>query len=274
MNASKLFCSKSLLGLLFLLVFISCSAHIENNRETVWPIRVQREVSTGGIIIKTKTSDKEQSVLEYITNNFKSWDGNYSLGINFHYNERTKIITGSASGVALTHDGLILTNHHVTRTNPKRIEIVLRQGKNEVSHRAQLVAFTEFGSEGNDLAVIKVNARFSKVARFGESRQIYESANVYNWGFPFGLSENAIGRSYNFGHISKTRINIPFFGNQERFLMGIKGIGGVSGSGIYARDGRLIGIMQGHIGYGLYMVGIPVNQIRRFLDEHRIPYSG
>lgn len=268
----------AIIVLLTLSAMIGCTnSHVRSNRETVWPLRVQREVLDEEMMIKIETNDEvnegayDFNALLYET---KSSDGQHNLGLNLNFNEETKIVTGSASGVILTHDGYILTNHHVTKTNPSKIEVVLRQGDDEIARSAELIAYSPFDATGNDLAVIKVNTHFDHVAHLGEVRQIYESAKVYNWGYPFSLSENALGRCYNLGHVSKTWITIPFFSKQRRFLMGIRGAGGVSGSGIFARDGRLVGIMQGHTGYGLYMVGIPIDQIRIFLDEYGIPYSG
>ncbi|NQU83580.1 MAG: trypsin-like peptidase domain-containing protein [Parcubacteria group bacterium] len=262
----------SLVIVSFIGILVGCG-HVERNREVVHPIRVSREIPDSKIKIKINTKSGEHSLVPTLPFKTRSENGENSLALNLQFNEKTKIMTGSASGVVLTHDGLILTNHHVTRTNSKSIEVVLRQGRDEVVHRGQLVSFSKFHG-GNDLAVIKVNAYFPQVAHFGESRQIRVSDNVYNWGFPFGLSSRSHGKNYFFGHISMKNVRIPFFSKQPRFLMGIRGIGGVSGSGIFGDDGRLIGLMQGHSGYGLWMVGIPVDQIREFLDERGIPYSG
>lgn len=273
-------CSRYLkTGVFFILlsiVFTSLTAcYVNNNRDATFPISVQLEIpdppEKTKIIIKGETHT--YSDFTDFQKQFQSVNGEESLGLNLQYNKRTRVVTGSASGVVLTHDGLILTNHHVTETNPSSLEVFFQTEGQKVMHRAQLVAFTNFRT-GNDLAVIKVNATFPNVVRLGEARQIRTTAKLYNWGYPGGLSSRGLGKNFNSGYISRTGIVIPFFSKQPRFLMGIRGMGGVSGSGIYANDGRLIGLMQGHVAYGRWMVGIPVDQIRRFLDEHHIRYSG
>lgn len=261
---------------IFAFAFLTLASCTDNNREATLPIRVQREVpdTKASIVIKLKTDGDAHSIDPALPFKVRSADDRHSLALDLRFNERTKVVTSSASGVVLTHNGHILTNHHVTRTNPGRIEVVLKQGRREVTLRGQLVTYTPFDENGNDLAVIKVNAHFDNVVRLGEKRQVRTTETVYNWGFPFGLSPSALGKSYQLGYIARTGLVIPFFSDQPRFIMGIRGAGGVSGSGLYARDGRLIGLMQGHTGFGMWMVGIPVDQIRRFLDERNIPYSG
>ncbi|MEA3272182.1 MAG: serine protease [Patescibacteria group bacterium] len=262
-------------GFILTFAFVALVSCADRNREATVPIRVQRVVpdTKAKLIIKLKTDGSSHSVDPVLPFKARSADGRHKLALDFRYNEKTRILTSSASGVMLTHDGLILTNHHVTRTNPSRIEVILKQGKNEVTLRGQLVTYTPFATGGNDMAVIRVNAHFDDVVRLGEGRQVRERTEVYNYGFPFGLSRYSMGKCYQLGHISRARTVISFFSREPRFIMGIRGVGGVSGSGIYAQDGRLIGIMQGHTGFGRWMVGIPVNQIRRFLDERGIPYS-
>ncbi len=174
----------------------------------------------------------------------------------------------SATGNVISHDGLVLTNHHVVDENPFRIHVMVGE-HSKIAAPASIVAV----NEENDLAVIKINYPFSNIAHFGSADDIRINQTIYYWGYPYGLSQNSAGKCFHRGFISRLNVRNNFFSPLTRFYMGIRGAPGVSGSGIYTADGRIIGMMQGYVASGQHFVAIPVDQITEFLRLNKIPYS-
>jgi Do/DeqQ family serine protease len=89
------------------------------------------------------------------------------------------LLQGSASGVIVRQDGVILTNHHVVE-RARRIEVHLRDGR---SFRARVL-----GTDApSDLALIKIDAHGLPTVRLGDSDQARVGEWVLAIGAPLGL---------------------------------------------------------------------------------------
>jgi S1-C subfamily serine protease len=174
----------------------------------------------------------------------------------------------SATGNVISHDGYILTNHHVVDKNPFKIQVMVGVG-NKTAATATIVA----DDPVNDLAVIKINHTFANIVHFGSADDIRINQTIYYWGYPFGLSRESAGKCFHRGFISQLNAHNAFFSPLTRFYMGIRGAHGVSGSAIYGTDGRAIGIMQGFVADGQHFVAIPVDQVTDFLTAKNMPFS-
>lgn len=184
--------------------------------------------------------------------------------------EVTGLAQSSATGIVISHNGLILTNYHVVNDNPKLIQVMVGP-----SSKTTAIAKIVAEDRTNDLAVIKVKRNFQNIAHFGSPDDIRINQTIYYWGYPYGLTSASAGKCFHRGYISRTNVHIAFFSKAGlvRFYMGIRGIQGVSGSGIYNKDGRIIGVMQGYVASGLHFVAIPVNQVTEFLRKNHILFS-
>jgi len=166
---------------------------------------------------------------------------------------------GLGSGVILSPDGYILTNHHVIK-GADRIKVRL---DNRDEHAAELVA----GDPASDLAVIKVDADGLPAATLGDSELLKPGDFVLALGSPFGLSHtvtqgivSAIGRD---------NLNIAGY---ENFIQTDASINpGNSGGALVDNSGRVVGINTaifsrsgGNVGIGF---AIPINMAIEIAEQ-------
>jgi len=85
------------------------------------------------------------------------------------------------SGVIVSQEGHILTNHHVV-ANMDKIEVQLTDGRVELAH---LVG----SDEQTDIAVLKISAEKIEALRLGNSDEVRVGQMVFAVGSPFGLQE-------------------------------------------------------------------------------------
>ena len=85
------------------------------------------------------------------------------------------------SGVIVSQEGHILTNHHVV-ANMDKIEVQLTDGRAELAH---LVG----SDEQTDIAVLKISAEKIEALRLGNSDEVRVGQMVFAVGSPFGLQE-------------------------------------------------------------------------------------
>jgi len=93
-----------------------------------------------------------------------------------------RAVQGQGSGVIVTKEGHVLTNHHVIQGNP-RIRLTMHDGS---VHSAKVI-----GSDpAVDIAVLKIDGKgpFSPL-KFGDSSKIEVGNIVFAVGSPFGLGE-------------------------------------------------------------------------------------
>jgi serine protease Do len=169
---------------------------------------------------------------------------------------------GLGSGVIMTGDGYILTNHHVV-DGADDIRVELTDGR---TLTAKLVG----SDKGSDLALIKVNATDLHTLPLGNSDAVQVGDVVLAVGNPLG-----IGQTVTMGIISAKGRSTPGGGDSfEDFLQTDAPINhGNSGGALVNMKGELVGINSQimsstgeNIGIGF---AIPTNMARHVTDQLR-----
>ncbi len=173
---------------------------------------------------------------------------------------RQQIQRGLGSGVIITKDGYILTNHHVIDGAEEiKIEMTNNQGFD-----AKLIG----DDPRSDLAVLKINSNDLPMLTLGDSDRVRVGDIALAVGNPLG-----IGQTVTAGIISaKGRTTGLSDGSFESFLQTDAPINqGNSGGALVATSGELIGINSqivsptgGNIGIGF---AIPANMARSVAEQ-------
>ncbi|MGV7235801.1 MAG: Do family serine endopeptidase, partial [Nitrosomonadaceae bacterium] len=178
------------------------------------------------------------------------------LGLGDQFEEQTQRKSGLGSGVIISPEGYILTNHHVIAAADE-IEIALVDGRKA---KANII-----GSDPEtDLAVIKIDMKGLPSITFGHSDQAKVGDIVLAIGNPFGL-----GQTVTMGIISalgRTQLGINTY---ENFIQTDAAINpGNSGGALVDTKGNLIGINTaiysqsgGSLGIGLSIPTVVAKQI-------------
>jgi serine protease DegQ len=164
------------------------------------------------------------------------------------------------SGVIVSHDGYILTNHHVVESADE-IEVALADGRTAKGHI--------IGSDPDtDLAVIKVDLGNNLPAiTFGQSDQAHVGDIVLAVGNPFG-----VGQTVTMGIISALKRNHLGLSTFENFIQTDAAINpGNSGGALVDVEGNLLGINSaiyspngGSLGIGF---AIPVSTAKKVMEQ-------
>jgi Do/DeqQ family serine protease len=169
---------------------------------------------------------------------------------------------GLGSGVVVTSDGYILTNHHVI-DGAEEIHAEFRDGR-------RLEATLVGSDQPSDLALLKVEAASLPTLTLGDSDAVQVGDVVLAVGNPLG-----IGQTVTMGIISaKGRSTGVGDGSYEDFLQTDAPINhGNSGGALVNTRGELVGInsqilsvSEGNIGIGF---AIPANMARHVMDALR-----
>lgn len=176
-----------------------------------------------------------------------------------HFETQTRRTSSLGSGVIVSPEGYILTNHHVVEAADE-IEIALADGRKATAHI--------IGSDPEtDLAVIKVDMKELPVVIFGQSNQLKVGDVALAIGNPFG-----VGQTVTMGIISgleRTHLGINTF---ENFIQTDAAINpGNSGGALVDANGSLIGINTaiysrtgGSLGIGF---AIPVVVAKQIMEQ-------
>lgn len=167
---------------------------------------------------------------------------------------------GVGSGVIVSADGYILTNHHVI-DGAEGIKVDLNDGR---TFDARVIG----SDKPSDLAVLKINGANLPVLPLGDSDQVHIGDVVLAVGNPLG-----VGQTVTMGIISaKGRQTGISSGSFEDFLQTDAAINqGNSGGALVNATGELVGINSqilsptgGSIGLGF---SIPSNMARNVMDQ-------
>ena len=175
------------------------------------------------------------------------------------FESRPRRASSLGSGVIVSANGYILTNHHVIEASDE-VEVALVDGRKA---KAKLI-----GSDPEtDLAVLKTNLTDLPVITFGQSQQVKVGDVVLAVGNPFG-----VGQSVTMGIVSalsRSRVGINTF---EDFIQTDAAINpGNSGGALTDTSGNLIGINTaiysrsgGSLGIGF---AIPVHIAKQIMEQ-------
>ncbi|MFQ5467757.1 MAG: DegQ family serine endoprotease [Kiloniellaceae bacterium] len=176
---------------------------------------------------------------------------------------RERIQSSLGSGVIVSEDGLIVTNHHVIK-GAEEIKVVLND-------RREFPAELVLGDERTDLAVLRINANGKPLPRveFRDSDEAEVGDLVLAIGNPFG-----VGQTVTSGIVSamaRTHVGISDY---SFFIQTDAAINpGNSGGALITLDGKLLGINTAIFSRGGGSVGIgfaiPSNMVRTVVASAR-----
>ncbi|MEC9304214.1 MAG: trypsin-like peptidase domain-containing protein, partial [Pseudomonadota bacterium] len=173
--------------------------------------------------------------------------------------ERSGVQEGLGSGVIVSKDGYVLTNHHVIN-GADQIQVALRDGRETLAE----VIGTDPES---DLAVLRIDLESLPVIELADSEQVAVGDVALAIGNPFG-----VGQTVTMGIISATGRSHLGLNAYEDFIQTDAAINpGNSGGALVNPDGALVGINTaifsrsgGSQGIGF---AIPANLAHSILNE-------
>lgn len=193
--------------LLFIIVILTISI-----KEIYGSININMQSNTiNSSITIEEAEEKNKTITEMLQQNMPT-----VVGISKIRNNGTSVLgvnnvseLGLGSGVIISTNGYILTNEHVSGNKYSTCYITLENGK-------ILTGNVVWSDEKLDLAIIKVNQKFSYSATLGDSENIQIGENVYAIGNPIGVE---FQRTVTSGIISATNRTITFEENGEKIYM-------------------------------------------------------
>ncbi|WP_458699461.1 DegQ family serine endoprotease [Sulfurospirillum sp. 1307] len=180
-------------------------------------------------IATTKTIKQNTNQLNEMFNNpfFKDFFG----GNIPQLQPQSRKASALGSGVIISKDGYILTNNHVVEGADEIVVTLTGQTK---EYKAEIIGT----DPKTDLAVIKIDAKNLKVAKFGNSDRLLEGDVVFAIGNPFG-----VGESVTQGIVSALNKSGIGLNQYENFIQTDASINpGNSGGALVDSRGALIGI--------------------------------
>ena len=147
---------------------------------------------------------------------------------------RQYVTKGAGSGVIISSDGYIVTNHHVI-DGANTIKVTLRDGTS--NYDATLIG----SDEDNDIALLKIDAEGLTPATFGDSSSLAVGDYVVAIGNPLGT----LGGTVTDGIISALAREVTIEDKSMTLLQTNAQISpGNSGGGLFNAKGELIGIVN------------------------------
>ena len=227
---------------------------------------IAKKCRTSVIAIETETT----VVYNDYNSNYYNPFGSMFPGFGFDYGypggrgaQREYTQTGAGSGIILSEDGYILTNHHVIAGVDKITVYVMPEDPNaeEVTYEATLIG----SSESNDVAVLKIDAEGLNAAEFGDSDQLEIGELAVAIGNPMGNVHGSVTA----GIISATEQELTIDDVTISAIQTDASINpGNSGGALFDSFGNVIGLVYAKsssvsiegMGYA-----IPVNDIKELV---------
>ena len=186
---------------------------------------------------------------------------NDSWALQFFYGDDSRKRVGTGSGVIISPDGYIITNHHVIENSS---EVIITTNDNR-EYEAEIIG----SDEVTDVAVLKINSneKFEYIL-FGDS----ESSQIGQWvlavGNPYNLNSTVTAGIIS----SKSRDLNEYDQINQSFIQTDAAVNvGNSGGALVNINGELIGIntaiqsMTG--GFVGYSFAIPSNIVRKIFED-------
>ncbi|MEE1219982.1 MAG: trypsin-like peptidase domain-containing protein [Ruminococcus sp.] len=179
--------------------------------------------STSAVVTSSIVKKTADSVVEIATESVTTGSFN-----------RQYITEGAGSGVIISEDGYIVTNHHVI-DGASNIKVTFRDGT--TTYQADLI-----GSDAdNDLALLKIDADNLSAATFGNSSNLSVGDYVVAIGNPLG----ELGGTVTDGIISALAREVVIEESNMTLLQTNAQINpGNSGGGLFNANGELVGIVN------------------------------
>lgn len=243
---------------------------IENqNQKAIATNNVGNSVSQTPLSFEVAANKSLNSVVHVKTSSKKSGGYSYnSLGDLFFGSPSQKlpdkIMSGSGSGVVISGDGYIATNHHVI-AGADEIKITFNDKKT--------LSATVIGQDPNtDLALLKVDGQNFEAIEYGNSDQVKVGEWVLAVGNPYNLTSTVTA-----GIVSAKGRDINILKEQyaiESFIQTDAAVNpGNSGGALVNSTGELVGInaaISSNTGsYTGYSFAIPVNIVKKVMNDLR-----
>jgi len=175
---------------------------------------------------------------------------------------RAEPLLGFGSGVIISSDGYIVTNHHVIEDSDQ-IEVTLNDKR---SFKVKLVGL----DPSTDIALLKVDEKNLPYIRFGNSDALRLGEWVLAVGNPFNLTSTVTA-----GIVSAKGRNLGILSDRykvESFIQTDAALNrGNSGGALVNIKGELVGINSAIIsptgGYAGNSFAIPVNIVKKIVDD-------
>ncbi|MBQ0106282.1 MAG: trypsin-like peptidase domain-containing protein [Armatimonadetes bacterium] len=246
--------------IIFVLGFLACASiqmiQNKNNNAGNKKEAVVQQAENDGFVGGNQVQKAAQTISEYVVNID-------TVGIvmdNQSYFSMPQEQQGRASGVIISSDGYILTNNHVVE-NANKVKVTTHDEK---QFDAKIIGT----DPRTDMAVIKINAKDLKFAKFADSNKIHVGEYVIAVGNALGL-----GPTVTTGVVSAMRKQFDLNGKAfESIIQTDASINqGNSGGALSDLNGNLIGINTaiasqsgGSIGIGF---AVPSNTAKKISEE-------
>lgn len=228
---------------------------------------ISKKCRTSVVAIETETTVVYNNYGNDYYNPFGSMFPGFGFGYGYGYPDsrapREYTQTGAGSGIILSEDGYIMTNHHVIAGADKITVYVMPEDPDaeEVTYEATLIG----SSESNDVAVLKIDAENLNVAEFGDSDQLEIGELAVAIGNPMGNVHGSVTA----GIISATEQELTIDDVTISAIQTDASINpGNSGGALFDSYGNVIGLVYAKsssvsiegMGYA-----IPVNDIKELV---------
>ena len=231
---------------------------------------IAKNCRTSVVAIETETTVVYNNHGNDYYNPFGSMFPGFGFGYGYGYPDsrsapREYTQTGAGSGIILSEDGYVLTNHHVISGADKITVYVMPEDPDaeETAYEATLIG----SSESHDVAVLKIDAEGLNAAEFGDSDQLEIGELAVAIGNPMGNVHGSVTA----GIISATEQELTIDDVTISAIQTDASINpGNSGGALFDSFGNVIGLVYAKsssvsiegMGYA-----IPVNDVKELVTN-------